>query len=856
MTHRKHDSATFHMRMKLLVVAFLLALLATPLHAQNTKGDDSAPKASRETRFKTKPSKKEAKPKNKRITPSGRTPVSSAARGPQERERVWSGDISGRKVPATRKSRTSQRNQNVYQTQRRSSSGGPVSGDDARVSGGGQRTGRLQPSPSSAQARNVYARSAPYARKPKQPTGGDRPYKSQMGASAQPKIRSSSDRARNVYPKKGRYAAKSRPPSQDDQSATWQEGRFSKNRQVRSVSGGTENVFRARNAGVAKNKPPSAGDKPRRWGQAYYQTRVRSATGTVKNTFPARGPFVAKTRPPSKGDQPDRWSGTYNRKPTVRSATERTKNTYSAKGPYVNNPSKKPRAKETPGTKLARKAPMSASRPYLRKTSINPNAGFWNIRRSGEQAHVGDIAGKPIRGRNYRSTPQSIQGNAGSAYSYYLKSRPSGESSIGRTGRRNLSATRDSKAWQGDISGRNLRYRNFTSRKTEQAGMLPAGLSIRRTKPADHRQGPQSIPNVATASGRSWNNNGKPVNGKPPKSLSGQLWNNQQTPISGRGPRGSAFAAASFQSSSKARKPEQGGGSISGQLWNNKGNPVTGKSPKGVAFSAAAYQGTIKTRRPEQGGGSVSGQLWNNKGNAISGKQPKGSAMVAANYSGSMKAGQKEPGKEINGFPGKYTGTKPVMRKQGEDFTGHLKRPFIRKDYVRNDNAAEAAMKKQRPSKTSFNLEQLRVKVKEADYTARNHTPKSTMPGIAPDKNAKKASEFDKGLKQDWKYIHNPSSAKLAVDVRNPGKAFGSISDYQGNVNMKKQSTVSKKDLHPDARFVKTNKNNVKEERDAATNFKLFWARLFGKSDTQPSSLKEPVRKPRYDKREIGMWYD
>ena len=64
------------------------------------------------------------------------------------------------------------------------------------------------------------------------------------------------------------------------------------------------------------------------------------------------------------------------------------------------------------------------------------------------------------------------------------------------------------------------------------------------------------------------------------------------------------------------------------------------------------------------------------------------------------------------------------------------------------------------------------------------------------------------------------------------------------------------KELHPDTKFIKTNKNNVADERDLLTNFKLWWARLFKKEETQPDHLKEKGKKPRYDKGEQGMWYE
>jgi hypothetical protein len=130
------------------------------------------------------------------------------------------------------------------------------------------------------------------------------------------------------------------------------------------------------------------------------------------------------------------------------------------------------------------------------------------------------------------------------------------------------------------------------------------------------------------------------------------------------------------------------------------------------------------------------------------------------------------------------------------------------------------------------------------------------MPGNAPGKGSIKESEYARGLKLKWNYKHNPSSADEAQDVREPGKAFARVTDYQGNIKMKSFKIFRNKELHPDAQFVKTNKNNTDEEKDMLTNFKLWWARVFKKSDTQPDHLKEKIRKPRYDKGEQGLWYD
>jgi hypothetical protein len=129
--------------------------------------------------------------------------------------------------------------------------------------------------------------------------------------------------------------------------------------------------------------------------------------------------------------------------------------------------------------------------------------------------------------------------------------------------------------------------------------------------------------------------------------------------------------------------------------------------------------------------------------------------------------------------------------------------------------------------------------------------------GVKPTASSVKAGGYARGVKRDWDYIKNPSSAREAQRVREPGKAFARSTDYQGNIKMKKFELFNKKrELHPDAKFVKLNKNNVAEEKDMLTNFKLWWARLFKKSETQPDHLKEKERKPRYDKGESGLWYE
>jgi hypothetical protein len=139
----------------------------------------------------------------------------------------------------------------------------------------------------------------------------------------------------------------------------------------------------------------------------------------------------------------------------------------------------------------------------------------------------------------------------------------------------------------------------------------------------------------------------------------------------------------------------------------------------------------------------------------------------------------------------------------------------------------------------------------------RKNAPEGSLPSLTPSRATKAASTYDRAAKQTWKYVHNPSSNDLALKTKQTSKAFGQASDYQGNIKMQKFSLYEKKrGLHPDAKFVKINKNNVDDERDLLTNIKLWWAKTFKKQEGQPAHLKDKGLKPRYDKGEQGLWYD
>ncbi|MBS1507647.1 MAG: hypothetical protein JSS79_13480 [Bacteroidetes bacterium] len=333
-------------------------------------------------------------------------------------------------------------------------------------------------------------------------------------------------------------------------------------------------------------------------------------------------------------------------------------------------------------------------------------------------------------------------------------------------------------------------------------------------------------------------------------SISGS-WNNNGDPIAKRTYSPAALKIGVFSGNMKAKRPEKGGGSNSGH-WNNNGEPIAKRTYSPAALKLGIYAGSIKAKKPEKGGGSISGKLWNNNEKAILVTAPKSADAREAGYSGKIKL------------------------------------PFFRKQYVRNPNAVKTALKSERPDKTVYQVAGLHIKVKQKDVGHNKVSAKRALPGERPGKNSVKAGEYEGRMKMLWAYKHNPSSNKKALStikptdyfmkgnnfsgrarmqhyVRNPksnihalkvlapGRAVARIKDYQGNTRMSKPSG---KKLLPDAQFAHSFRNNTKKERTFLMNVKLVWTKLFRKNGTQPDAVKEKVRRPRYDKKEKELWKD
>jgi hypothetical protein len=332
------------------------------------------------------------------------------------------------------------------------------------------------------------------------------------------------------------------------------------------------------------------------------------------------------------------------------------------------------------------------------------------------------------------------------------------------------------------------------------------------------------------------------------------------------------------------------------------------------------FTGFLKLRKPKKGGRGGERKFWNNDGKPIDVRTPLSTDAKAANYSGKIKQKEdyvqnekasrlslkkKEPKKgasQVEGLQVKVkqhdfaqnprsarSSTKKREPEKGAYAAEGLQLKVKQEDYIQNRLASKSSIKKREPGKGAFAAEGLQIRVRRGKYEKNPNAKPGALRAVGPSSATVKASEYMGRMKMIWDYKHNPSSSKLALDVIrpnrafakgneyqgrtrltknyrhnpksskdalkviSPGKAYAKISNYQGNLKMSKPHG---RNLHPDTKFAHGRTNNVKQERTILTNAKLWWSRLFKKSDTQPNAVKEKVRRPRYDKNERELWKD
>jgi len=685
--------------------------------------------------------------------------------------------------------------------------------------------------------------------------------------------------------------------------------------------------FRTAPNPIIKSDNPYYGRKDR--GDRAYKGTFRSgyATATRRGELPWKGDISGQPIRKSKG-RDNQVAGDYGSAPRIspgfsarymkkdfarlRGVKEKKGGGGSVSGQYKSNQPLSPRAPGIGGTymrqdqnKLRGIKPVkggggSVTGKYKSNQPLTPRAP--GIGASYMRKDLGKLRGiKPIKGgggsisaKMKRSNNESLgarpPGNPGVAgrmgsYSGDIRSfkQPKGGGSISSRLKKNnnnmpvpVREPLDQRAADYQVN-----YQGFIKRSKSSSGFGQDGLSYSGSMKAR-----RPLKGGGSISG-SWNNNNKPIAGKIPGDVAGRVskfqGNLKQQPKSfsqaGYGysgdmkmrPKSFSQEGYDFSGYNKTKKPLKGGGSISGRVWNNNNQPLPGKAPGGSANKIDSYQGNLiftkksfsrdgydftgynKTKKPEKGGGSVSGKLWNNNGQPLPVKIPTGDQAGDINYAGKTRL------------------------------------PRLKREYVRNPNAVEEALKKHSPYETVYEVNGLMVRVKQKETSKKPNAAEGSMPGIVPSKATVKASEYVGTMKVYWQYKHNPSSAdeaqktikysksfaeatrfagktrltknyrhnpnsdKEALKVIAPARAYARIGDYQGNIKMNK---FNHKKHFPDASFAHSKGNNVKEERTIVTDVKLIWSKLFKKNATQPDAVKDKVRRPRYDKKEKELWKD
>jgi len=350
--------------------------------------------------------------------------------------------------------------------------------------------------------------------------------------------------------------------------------------------------------------------------------------------------------------------------------------------------------------------PKSNSSPFRTRRKTNANVYWGKIRRGVEKSVTTDIAGRPLRTRDFHSAnpglvlekriiPKKTQRGdrpyRGSFINHFVVASP----------------TRTQRAWKGDISGHPLR--KIQPRPTESSGvdvsayprrLSNSGKARNFTSPVPTRYPGQGISvfqkflNKVTglrtmkgggSNSKRYNNNGRPIQVRTP-GIGANMGN-----FSGKiKSQGKLFSQSglSYSGDLRAGRPLKGGGSNS-KSFNNNGHAIQVRTPgiganmgnfsgnirggqKSFNQTGYSFSGNIKGRRPLKGGGSNSGQLFNNNGHAIQVRTP-GIGANMGNFSGNMKGGIKSFSRDGYSYTGNMRGGEKMFSQSGYGFAGNIK---------------------------------------------------------------------------------------------------------------------------------------------------------------------------------------
>jgi hypothetical protein len=178
--------------------------------------------------------------------------------------------------------------------------------------------------------------------------------------------------------------------------------------------------------------------------------------------------------------------------------------------------------------------------------------------------------------------------------------------------------------------------------------------------------------------------------------------------------------------------------------------------------------------------------------------------------------------------------------------------PF-RNPYIKHPDSDPGAIKKLRPDGDIYVVNGLQMKKSAVpDRVNVERTPMNYRVWSIDRSRLALTAGFTGKVRQG-KYVHHPMSSRDALMVREPDRAFIRTALIQSNVKMRKHNIPA---MHPDAKFAHLKENNVQGEKSLLTGIKMVFDKKLKRNELQPASVKEKVRRPRYDPREIGIWYD
>jgi hypothetical protein len=310
-------------------------------------------------------------------------------------------------------------------------------------------------------------------------------------------------------------------------------------------------------------------------------------------------------------------------------------------------------------------------------------------------------------------------------------------------------------------------------------------------------------------------------------SISRNDWNNKGRALPQRYDKDSRVTAG-FSGNIKAEKPLFGGGSLSRNDWNNKGRALPQRYDKDSRV-AGGFSGNIKARKPLTGGGSISGDNWNNKGQALPKRYNNKESRIAGSFSGDIKASKPT------------VGGGSLSRNDWNNRGQALAQSYDDRN-SRIPGSFSGSLKASRPDKGGGSVTR-----EDAWNNSGSPLPKSSLTSAAS-----RSSRHTGDRKQKKSRLaRNQKADDDALMVRKPTRTYFAAGNFRGS---KKEKRKVDGQTHTSTNFFTSKESsNAVEEKKKFISFKLLWNRWFGK--TTPEN-EDKERKPRYDRKEKGLWHE